>query len=81
MIRTKKKPWRNGCSHNLKGELLYELLNVIDKLPMEFRDVLLLKDFQQLANKDIAEELNISLATVKSRLHRARRMTRTMLLD
>ena len=64
-----------------EGQLLYELLDVIDTLPREFRDVLLLKDFQQLANKEIANKLSISVAAVKSRLHRARKMTRAMLLN
>jgi RNA polymerase sigma-70 factor (ECF subfamily) len=44
----------------------------IEKLPEDYRAVLILNEFEGLRNKEIAEILGISLATVKIRLHRAR---------
>ena len=61
-------------------ELLYEVLSALDSLPDDYRRVLLLKEYQQLTNKEIAEQLQISLPAVKSRLHRAREMVRNALI-
>lgn len=62
-------------------ELLTDLLNAIGKLPKDYRDVLLLKDFYQMTNKEIAQELGMSVVGTKSRLHRARLAARTLLLE
>lgn len=62
------------------SELLIELIDTMDRLPSDYREVLLLKDFQQLTNKEISKLLGISIAAVKSRLHRARQMARSLLL-
>jgi RNA polymerase sigma factor (sigma-70 family) len=62
------------------NELQADLINAVDRLQPEYRQVLLLKDFEQLANREIAARLNISVAAVKSRLHRARQMIRSELL-
>jgi RNA polymerase sigma-70 factor (ECF subfamily) len=45
---------------------------VVDGLPESYRTVLILSDLEELANNEIAEVLDISLETVKIRLHRAR---------
>jgi len=44
----------------------------IDHLSPDYRTVLVLSELQGLANKEIAEILDISLDNVKIRLHRAR---------
>ncbi|OUS02614.1 RNA polymerase subunit sigma-24 [Gammaproteobacteria bacterium 42_54_T18] len=64
-----------------EGELLNELLNAIDKLPKDYREVILMKDFYQLTNKEISSELSMSLVAVKSRLHRARLAARALLIN
>jgi RNA polymerase sigma-70 factor (ECF subfamily) len=51
----------------------------IAKLPPLYREVFLLADVEELPNADIAERLNLSLAAVKSRLHRARLLMRDAL--
>ena len=61
-------------------ELLHELVDAIEQLPGDYRQVLLLKDYQQLTNQEIAEQLGLSLAATKSRLHRARAMVRDLLI-
>ena len=43
----------------------------VQRLPPDQRAVLVLKELQGLKNREIAEVLECSLATVKSRLHRA----------
>jgi len=45
--------------------------HVIDSLPYSLREILLLAYFQRLSYAQIADELEIPLGTVKSRLHAA----------
>ena len=45
----------------------------LDKLPADYRTVILLHDLEGLTNVEIAETLGVSLDTVKIRVHRARR--------
>ncbi len=56
-----------------------EILMALDKLPAEFRSVVLLVDVEELAYKEAAEALGIPIGTVMSRLSRARRLLREAL--
>ena len=51
----------------------------IDELPEEHRATFLLHDVEGLSNPEIADTLRIKLATVKSRVHRARLFLRARL--
>jgi len=53
--------------------------SIVDGLPEQYRRVLVLSDFEELSNQEIADILEISLDTVKIRLHRARRKLREAL--
>ena len=44
----------------------------IQRLPEELRTVFVLRDIEELSNAEVGEILNLSVAAVKSRLHRAR---------
>ena len=44
----------------------------VDRLPPDYRTIIVLKDFEGLTNREIAEVLEISLDSAKIRLHRAR---------
>jgi len=46
---------------------------LVEKLPENYRIVLTLGDLEEFTNAEIAEILNLSLETVKIRMHRARR--------
>jgi RNA polymerase sigma-70 factor (ECF subfamily) len=50
-----------------------KVLEAIDALPTEFREVLVLSDMEGMSYADIAETLQVPVGTVKSRLFRARR--------
>ena len=52
---------------------LYEALS---RLPVEFREVLVLHEIEGWSNKQLASALNVSAATVMSRLSQARRRLR-----
>ena len=63
----------------IEGELKSVLWAAIDKLPVEYRTAFLLHDVEGLSSPEIAETLHVNLATVKSRLHRARLFLRRCL--
>ena len=52
------------------------LRRAIEELPVEFREVLLLCDVEEMSYKEIAETLSIPIGTVTSRLMRARQKVR-----
>lgn len=51
-----------------------EVLEAVDALPHDFREVLVLSDMEGLPYAEVAEALGIPVGTVKSRLFRARRI-------
>jgi RNA polymerase sigma-70 factor, ECF subfamily len=57
-------------------DLLWE---AVRSLPQEYRDVYELRDIQEISGEDVASRLGISLAAMKSRLHRGREMVREYL--
>jgi RNA polymerase sigma-70 factor (ECF subfamily) len=58
-----------------------KVLEAIDRLPEDFREVLVLSDIENLPYAEIAEVLSIPVGTVKSRLFRARRQLQEVLYD
>nr|WP_309685566.1 sigma-70 family RNA polymerase sigma factor [Armatimonas sp.] len=52
------------------------LLSVMHSLPPLYREVYVRRDVQELPASEVAEQLGISVAAVKSRLHRARALVR-----
>jgi RNA polymerase sigma-70 factor (ECF subfamily) len=61
------------------GELRLKIEAALAKLTPEHREVVLLKDVQGLAYKDIADVMKTSIGTVMSRLHYARKKLQTLL--
>jgi RNA polymerase sigma factor (sigma-70 family) len=60
--------------------LRFELVEALESLPAEYRNVLLLRDFEELTIGEIAGRLGLSVPATKSRLHRARTLAREYLL-
>ncbi len=56
----------------IRREMNACIRRIVDRLPENYRTVLLLSDFEELTNPEIAEILGISIDTVKIRLHRGR---------
>ncbi|MCX6366236.1 MAG: RNA polymerase sigma factor [Armatimonadetes bacterium] len=52
------------------------LLSVIHGLPPLYREVYELRDVQEISASEVAQRLGITVAAVKSRLHRARALVR-----
>jgi len=55
------------------------LERALDSLPEHYRAVLVLRDVEELSNEEVAALLDESVASVKSRLHRARMVLREQL--
>jgi RNA polymerase sigma-70 factor (ECF subfamily) len=51
-----------------------EILSSLDRMPQNYRTVLVLADVESLSYREISETLGIPLGTVMSRLSRARRL-------
>ncbi|MGI8960510.1 MAG: RNA polymerase sigma factor [Bryobacteraceae bacterium] len=65
--------WRELPSDFVEiAELRSAVQQAIENLPDKYREVYLLSDNRHLTMEEIADVLGISVAAVKSRLHRAR---------
>lgn len=58
-----------------------QVRRALDTLPVEFREVSALYFAAEMSYEEIAETLEIPLGTVRSRLHRARKILQTELKD
>jgi RNA polymerase sigma-70 factor (ECF subfamily) len=56
----------------LGGEMREVLGEGIARLPEELRTVFVLRDIMEKSNQEVADEMGLTVAAVKSRLHRAR---------
>ncbi len=73
-------PWTESAQTVLeRAELRDAVRKSIDQLPENYREILLLRDIEELTADETAEALGISKNVVKVRLHRARQALRTLL--
>jgi RNA polymerase sigma-70 factor, ECF subfamily len=63
----------------VRAELRAALTSAIDELPATYRTVLVLRDVEGQSNSEIADALGLSVAVVKTRVHRARLFLRKRL--
>ena len=72
--------WREIPSEALeKKEMRQKLREGVEQLPPIYREVLVLRDLEELNQEETAKALGISITLVKVRLHRARMMLQKML--
>jgi RNA polymerase sigma-70 factor, ECF subfamily len=75
MFPTSLKP--PGADAELARKQVPDLLEkAVDELPGPFRLVFILRDIEDMSTKDTASQLSLKPETVKTRLHRARRLMR-----
>lgn len=84
-LRSREVPLDESAAALIAGtgvptELRLDLARAIESLPLPFREVLILRDVQELSAAEVALQLDLSVAAVKSRLHRARSQVREQLL-
>jgi RNA polymerase sigma-70 factor (ECF subfamily) len=72
----------NDLQRKIFGGLLEDdIAKALEALPEEFRTVVILCDIEGLSYEEIAEFVDCPIGTVRSRLHRGRRILRGMLLN
>src|SRR5215472_13869345 len=72
--------WREIPSEALeKKEMRQKLREAVEQLPPKYREVLVLRDLEELNQEETAKALGINITLVKVRLHRARMMLQKML--
>jgi RNA polymerase sigma-70 factor, ECF subfamily len=64
----------------LLARVQYETIqNALEKLPVKFREIVLLCDLEEMSYQEIGDTLGIPIGTVMSRLSRARKAMRALL--
>ena len=69
---------RKDVYDNLLGD---DVMRAMESLNEEFRTIIILSDLEEMTYEEIAEILEIPLGTVRSRLHRARKMMQDKLYN
>lgn len=64
--------FRSTESEYIRREMNACIRGIVDQLPENYRTVLILSDFEELTNAEVADVLGLTLDTVKIRLHRGR---------
>ena len=74
------RDWREIPSEAVEREEVRDLIQLaVEQLPDIYREVFLLRDVEELTISETAEALNISVPSIKVRLHRARMMLQKQL--
>jgi RNA polymerase sigma factor (sigma-70 family) len=78
-------PWHEAEVEALVARRAPEALRMdvaaaLESLPPAAREIIVLRDFEERTIREIAETLGLGIPAVKSRLHRARELTREYLL-
>jgi len=72
--------WRETAPDELtRDENRAMVREAIERLPDSYREVLTLRDIEQIDTTEVAEMLGVSKGVVKTRLHRARQALRALL--
>jgi len=75
-IPSGERPLEQQIALRQMSALLHE---AVDKLGEEYRNVYIWRDLEDVSAKEVAQRLGITVAAVKSRLHRARESVRNAL--
>lgn len=81
MSHASVRAMRDPESFTLRPELRDALVAAIDRLPQDFKEVVLLADAEGLSYREVADVLDCPMGTVMSRLHRARRLLKADLIQ
>jgi RNA polymerase sigma-70 factor (ECF subfamily) len=68
-------------SDNIEKELARCLVPMVEALPTPYRQVVMLAEFDDLPQREVARKLGLSVSGAKSRVQRARKMLEAMLSE
>jgi RNA polymerase sigma-70 factor (ECF subfamily) len=75
-----KPSWADAAADLVERDEMRQVVrDCIDRLPESYRNVLLLRDIEELDTAETARLLEVNEGVVKTRLHRARQALRTLL--
>lgn len=72
-----EEPSLSAVREAIRNEMNERIREFVDKLPPDFRIVIILSEIKDLKNQQIADILGISFDAVKVRMHRARARLKT----
>ena len=64
--------FKSGNNENQEDEIYVAIREAIPKLPEDYRNIIILRDIQELSYEQISNITKLALGTVKSRINRAR---------
>jgi len=70
-----------ASNDDIVKELIPSIKAMVDSLPPDYRQALLLTEYQGLTQRELAQKLGLSVSGAKSRVQRAREKLKAMLLD
>jgi RNA polymerase sigma-70 factor, ECF subfamily len=70
-----------AAEDDIVKELIPSIKVMVDSLPPDYREALLLTEYEGLTQRELAQRLGLSLSGAKSRVQRAREKLKNMLLD
>lgn len=73
------EPTEDDATDEMAERLSKSVREMVDNLPEPYREALILSEFHGLTQKQMAEQLGISLSGAKSRVQRGRKLLREML--
>lgn len=65
----------------LRNEKIEKIRELIKSLPDDLRDIIIMRDINNLSYNEIAESLDIEIGTVKSRISRAREKLKQYMIE
>jgi RNA polymerase sigma-70 factor (ECF subfamily) len=71
----------NNYQDPVEGHFGDEVTNALMQLPEDFRTLIILADVEDFTYKEISRILGIRIGTIRSRLHRARKILRELLTE
>jgi RNA polymerase sigma-70 factor, ECF subfamily len=74
-------PSKNSHDVYVSNRETNQVRAAIQELPVEFREIILLREYEDLSYQEIASVLDCPIGTVMSRLARARKTYRTLLAE
>lgn len=77
----KEMPQRHDDELSTHKEIVSCLKSMVANLPDKYRNAIILTEFQNLTQRELSEKMGISISGAKSRVQRARKKLKGMLLE
>lgn len=79
--RELQDPGGDPAEHVLRAEKIEKIRKIINSLPDDLREIIVLRDLNNISYSQISDMLGLEIGTVKSRLNRAREKLKNYILN